>query len=460
MCNLKRYLQRTKTKFLKLRCLTANNNLPQQTIKYYRKHLLTLFAIALVLSGFLQCVYAIMQLLGIKASGHPEFAFTGGFYNPGPFGCYLAVIFPITLRLIYHNSKFQNHFGMGMVLLCAVLIPASMSRTAIIACGMGTLMAMSDKWNPSHLKWKKILIIALSCAVIGAGIYLIKKNSADGRMLMWKVAAQAVTEVPLTGVGWSNVAGTYGEAQERYFASGRGSEQEIMVADAPEYVFNEYLQIAIAYGCPATIIIIALIAGGVVIAIRNNAYGFAGSTAAVATAMFASYPLQFPLFVITIALILAGAWISSSSSAVSLTATTIIAVLTCLFFTHHESRDISTVFAVAHTLHRTHNYRKSNTMLLNLLPHTADPMVLNIISKNYRALGLPDSAEHYLQKSINRCPNRLYPHYLLMLLYKDSASFNSSAQQREARILLDMKEKIPSPAVEEMRKEAKTILAL
>ena len=148
---------------------------------------------------------------------------------------------------------------------------------------------------------------------------------------MWKVAAQTAIEVPMTGVGWANVAGTYGEAQEEYFASGNGTEQEIMVADAPEYVFNEYLQVAIAYGPAVAIMIVALIIGGFIIAIRNNNYGFSGCIAAMATVMFASYPLQSPLFVVAIALILIGGWLSSPSSIIGLTATAIIFVFTYLF---------------------------------------------------------------------------------------------------------------------------------
>ena len=58
-------------------------------------------------------------------------------------------------------------------------------------------------------------------------------------------------------------------------------------------------------------------------------------------------------------------------------------------------------------------------------------MILNIIAKNYRALGQPDSAEHYLQKSVNRCPNRLYPHYLLMQLYGDSTFLTRSVNVRK-----------------------------
>ena len=138
------------------------------------------------------------------------------------------------------------------------------------------IIATADKWNLKHLGTTRLLIAGILCVIIAGGIYLMKKNSADGRFLMWKVALQAVTEAHINGAGWDNVAGTYGEAQERY--------------------------------------------------------------------------------------------------------------------------------------------------------------------------------------SVNRYPNRLYPHYLLMQLYGDTSYLNPAARQREVRILLDMNEKIPFPAVEEMREEAKSVL--
>lgn len=434
-----------------------DNNIIGFMKKYYVYTILIAILYNLVL---FEILVGTLQLIKMTDSLTPTNIITGNFYNTGPYACFLSVIFPIVLRMSsgISNNKFQKWVGMGIVLCCAILIPATMSRTAIIACVIGGIIAMSGKWNLKRLGKAKLLIAGILCVNIAGGIYLIKKDSADGRFLMWKVAAQAMTEVPPTGVGWTNVAGAYGEAQEKYFASGNGSEQEIMVADAPEYVFNEYLQIAIAYGPAIAIMIIVLITGGFIIAIRNKNYGFAGSIVAVATVMFASYPLQFPLFAITIALILIGGWLSSPSGIINFTATAIIIVVTFLFLTHSETRDVRNDFAVAHSLHRAHNYRKSNILLLDLLPHTADPMILNIIGKNYQALGMGDSAEYYLKKSVNRCPNRLYPHYLLMRLYGDTSYMNPAARQREARILLDMKEKIPSPAVEEMREEAKSVL--
>lgn len=420
-----------------------------------------LLIVMLYCIGLREAVTGVLQLLGLAESLNASYCVTGSFYNPGPYACCLALVFPFALRdANSSDNKLQKLTGWTMALFCAILIPVTMSRTAIAACGIGGIIAMSDRLNLRRLSKGRLLALGIMCVIIAGGIYIVKKNSADGRLLMWKVAVQAAMEVPLTGVGWSDVAGTYGEAQEQYFASGKGSEQEIMVADAPEYVFNEYLQIAIAYGPLAAAGVIVMIAGAIMTAINNKVYDFAGSSAGAAVVMFASYPLQFPLFVIAIALVLSGAWLSSASRIIGPASAGIIVVLASMFLSHNATGDVRSDFAVAHSLHRSRNYRKSNNLLLGMLPHSADPMILNIIAKNYRALGQPDSAEHYLQKSINRCPNRLYPHYLLMQLYGDSTFFNPVRQRQEARLILNTREKIHSRAIEEMREEASEILGV
>ncbi len=53
---------------------------------------------------------------------------------------------------------------------------------------------------------------------------------------------------PWTGCGWNSVPAAYGQAQENYFAAGNYTATENLLAGAPEYVFNEYLQVAIAWG--------------------------------------------------------------------------------------------------------------------------------------------------------------------------------------------------------------------
>ena len=426
-----------------------------------KTYILYVFAFLIVLLVFTQILYGIVQHIGLHKSNYYNHAVTGSFYNSGPYACFIAIGFPIALRMmVCSRNKFQKWLGTGMVVLTAILIPASMSRTAILACVIGGGIALCDyiKETFHKLPLRHILSLCLTLISIVCVCYIVKKDSADGRLLMWRVAAKAAINAPLSGVGWDCVAGTYGEAQERYFMAGQRAEQEILVADAPAYVFNEYLQVAIAYGAVTTSVLIALIIGGSVTALRNRAYALAGSVAVIAITMFASYPLQFPIFIITIAVTLCGAWLTSRNAVTAFGACAVTALMCVLFLTHNDTVDIHRDFMAGHNLHKVHDFRKSNAVLLNLLRHTSDPMPLNIIGKNYRALGMPDSAEHYLIRSTHRCPNRLYPHYLLMQLYGDSLFLNPDAQRREAEYILSTREKIPSLAVNEMRQEAERVL--
>lgn len=417
----------------------------------------------LLIMGGVESVVGLLQLIGISLCLHPDHMVSGHFYNSGPYACFLAVSFPLIFRLfVTAGNKGLQLVSVGLMLLYTISISTSLSRTAWIACCLGMLIASVDFWRSKlhSLTVKKLFLTWLSVLLLSIGAYHIKEASAHGRLLMWKIAMTAARNVPITGVGWDNVAGEYGEAQEWYFSSGESSETEVMVADAPEYVFNEYLQVAIAFGIPISTGMVLLITGGGIIAFKNRAYGYAGAVVAVAVVMLASYPLQFPLFIATTALIIIGAYLSTRNPWIKWSGITAIIILCSLFLSNNKTEDVRSAFATGHLLHRSGNYIKSNNVLLNLLPHSADPMILNIIGKNYQALGMPDSAEFYLIKSVNRCPNRLYPHYLLMNLYSDSASFNRCKAVQEAQILVTKKSKILSPAIDAMREDAYKILKL
>lgn len=412
----------------------------------------------LLLGGAVQCLIALAQIFGWTDSLNSAYPFTGTFYNPGPFGCYLAVIAPLALNAALSDKAAPRYAGMIVVFLLAALIPASGSRTGILAAGAGCALVLWDKvrthrW-PHRYRGLMVAIMAVCCA----GAYLMKKDSADGRVLMWKVAAIAACDSPLTGVGRDKVAGAYGDAQERYFASAPRSAQEIRVADAPEYVFNEFLQTAIAYGAPAAALLIGLLGGSLTIAIKNKSFGFAGAITACCISMFASYPMQFSLFTLTIALIVAGGWLSSRRIPLAIGGLGTTCILCTLFLTHQRHISVIMDFEMAKIYSAGKNYQKSNIILQSILPYTSDPMPLNILGKNYRSLGMPDSAEHYFIRASHRCPNRLYPHYMLMQLYSDSASFNHESRKRQAEFIVSAPVKIQSPAVSEIKREAQKVL--
>lgn len=355
-----------------------------------------------------------------------------------------------------HHHMLERWIGTGMVLMCAILIPLTLSRTAIVACFIGCAVAFWDRIQLyfKNIRRKQILVGIITIVIVSVCLYVVKKDSADGRMLMWKVAVEAAMDAPLTGVGWDNVAGEYGEVQECYFASGKATEKEAFVADAPEYVFNEYIQVAIAFGPFAAILMIAILSGGIATAFKNQNYGIAGSSVAVAIVMFSSYPLQFTFFVNAIIIVLIGSYLSSKSVFMRSLGVGVTICGFVIFQTNIHRTDVNSEFHIAHSLHRQGKYKKSNEILLKLKKHSADPMILNIIGKNYQSLGMTDSAIYYMEKSTFRCPNRMYPHYLLMKLYSDSNSYNKEACLREAKNIVSMKPKVESEATRDMKREA------
>ena len=49
-------------------------------------------------------------------------------------------------------------------------------------------------------------------------MFMIKQDSAKGRLFMWKIACRAVAEKPWSGHGEGSFAAAFGVAQEKYFA--------------------------------------------------------------------------------------------------------------------------------------------------------------------------------------------------------------------------------------------------
>lgn len=90
--------------------------------------------------------------------------------------------------------------------------------------------------------------------------------------------------------------------------------------------------------------------------------------------------------------------------------------------------------------------------------YSNDPMILNIIGKNYQALGAYEKAEEYLIRSTHRLPGRIYPYYLLAKLYAESEYCQPDKLKRAAEVVLTKEPKVKSTAIREMREDVKKII--
>jgi O-antigen polymerase len=81
-----------------------------------------------------------------------------------------------------------------------------------------------------------------------------KQGSANGRLLMWQVTAQIIKERPIIGHGAGAFEALYMTQQAKWFASGKGTPAQAMVAGSPDTPFNELLKLWLEKGAVAILL--------------------------------------------------------------------------------------------------------------------------------------------------------------------------------------------------------------
>ena len=417
----------------------------------------------LIAAGALEAVWGLLQVYGYEPSNHSLYALTGSFYNPGPYSGFLAMCLPLALHEWLAGKRIGKHLALVAWVLMLVVLPSGMSRSAWLAALVASGYVLGMHYRDRLYRFRKFFWIGgLLLILLGVGAYHWKKDSADGRLLMWKVAIQAVLEYPWQGVGWKNVAGAYGDAQEGYFASGVATEQEKHVAGAPEYVFNEYLQVAMAWGVPALCGILLLVGGCFCLGHRGRMFGVCGALLSLSVFSFSSYPFQFLEFIVAFGALLVACLMRLRNVYLQV-AVLIIGIGVCLYLydyrEEHPMRKAHTMFNRAHSLHKAGEWEASTEILKETMRISSDAMILNIIGKNCQALGEYKEAEEWFIRSTHRLPNRIYPYYLLAKLYAEHPKFFPREKLEWAvRMVLEKEAKVESTAIKQMREEVKFLL--
>ena len=286
----------------------------------------------LIMLGGMQAVWGLRQIYGLSYSNHSFFAVTGSFFNPGPYSGYLAMVFPLCLNewLALKAKKNKTwteeagcYIALASMLLIICVLPSGMSRSAWLAAAISGLWiyGMHRNWramlNNFWIKDKRkvLLIASISFVVLflllGAAFYL-KKDSANGRLFMWKISLSAIADKPLLGHGRGSFPATYGAFQEAYFSGGDFSLQEELVAGSPEYAFNEYLQIVVEWGIPMLLCIVLALAFCLWFGVKNGQLSACGGVISLMVFSFSSYPLQYPAFVISLLFLLMACLIANN----------------------------------------------------------------------------------------------------------------------------------------------------
>ena len=475
-----------------------------------------LFTFVLLLAGSIEAIWGFLQVYGWADQYHSLYRLTGSFFNPGPYSGFLAVILPVALHTLLGPKPLcrvdKIVYGLGVICLVSIILvlPAGMSRSAWVAAGAGCgVVVWRQKRSREYVRrgigrigrgWKRcwlggILLLGLS---IGGGLYLLKKDSADGRLLVWKMDLAVMRSQPWLGVGIGRYPGALGEAQAVYFANSPADPREEYVADAPEYGFNEFLQLGGEYGLIGLCLFLSITgiaSGGLFKRNTQQTGGVSGALSAFLVFACFSYPLHMlpmaMLFVLLLAwsvnvgakgvrirrwagqilwlpvmvLGLVAAWRLTEKETAYKTWKTARAYFrqgdyqealnryTPLFSALSDRPAF--VFEFGECQFQNAQYGNATAIFLWAAELSADPMVYNKLGKNYQALKQYDRAEKAYVQAAHMIPHRIYPLYLLALLYREMGDMEKARDM--ARQVIDQKPKVWSPAVEEMKTEMKQL---
>lgn len=457
----------------------------------------------LVVLGGSEAILGLRQLYGFATSGHSMYALTGSFFNPGPYSGYLAMILPVCLyQWLVCGRRGGRVVAGGVMLLIFCVLPAGMSRSAWLAAGVSCLCVYAwhmDWTDKFRLLWQQqrqrvvMVVVGGFCVLLLAGylLFVLKPDSARGRLFMWKITCRAIAEKPLTGYGIHNFAAAYGNAQETYFAAGDYEPWEERVAGSPEYAFNEYLQAAVELGIPLAVCLLVVVVLCLYRGVRKGRYGICGAILSLMIFSFSSYPLQLPVFIVTfgglLVACLSGAdrwqWLGLAVSVGIIGGFRLKNDLqveqACREWMNarvlynagaYQSAEkeygrlypllrdrASFLFEYGHGLHKQQQFSKSNRILKEALQRSCDPMILNVIGKNYQQMGDCLSAEDWFIRSTHRLPGRIYPYYLLAKLYAEPSFRQPDKFEKMKRMVLTKEPKVHSTAIRQMREEIKKI---
>jgi O-antigen polymerase len=466
-----------------------------------------MFVYTLIIACFVNAFLGMMQFAHIAETNNPTFAITGFFSNPGPFAAYLTLAIPFIVLCRPQHTRFVKLFLLAALLLIIVAIVFSTSRAALIAGTFSLVAALYHLRKSGGMRWhRKDLRLALCfCCLLFlflAALFYLKSDSSLGRLLIWHVSINMISENWLFGAGPGQFAVQYSDYQALYL-SGCNIKHFEWVAGMTYYAFNDWLQLAAEGGLCGVVPFALLFAAVLSLKISAPAAQAARvcifSTVAGLSMFF--YPMQ--ILAVQVVVIFSLALLSFyaeqehvvtgkkfSPLVTRMMALLFIAVSVFATLQLHSRYRAVQQWKDAYTvslLDRTQalsRYRK----LLPLLAYNGEFLF------NYGALlvegGRPADGEKILRKALlsfnhidlhlylgnaykmmgkfeaakasyshasQMIPTRFYPKYQLVLLYKD---FQDTARAKKtAQEIVDMDIKVPSPLVDQIRQEMKTFLA-
>lgn len=503
--------------------------------------------LAILLAGAFLAVYGTLLLLGYLPPVYPGAKIIAGFLNAGPYAGYLVAVGSLALGMYLFKANIHKKvideaitgkrpiLGKAVSLLfeyipllavgtVLIVLPSTRSRAAWIALLLAAaiLLLLRYKDNMATLLSKlripkgvtRIVLVVIALIAISWGSYKayhMNNDSADGRLLVWKVTGTIIKDHFITGVGYDRFKAYYMDAQANWF-SHLPAAADTQLADNTYYAFNEALQLLVENGVVGLLLVGLIILACIRTKVnKEDAFlkQIAGGTliAIVVFGLF-SYPMQIlpikMVLVLSLALLaridihprilfsvtpvtIPNKWILPGKvilllGGIALSIGMIRRTDTLQSAFRNWQSALSTynnglykesivLFENAWTPLQTEGdylmqygkalsmageHARAKQVLEQAKPYLNTSVIQTTLGDAYVALKQYKEAETAYTKAAMMIPGRFYPEYLLAKLYNNTQQKEKAWQK--AKEILEKDVKIHSAAIEEMREEMKLIM--
>lgn len=446
-----------------------------------RKYLLYYIGV-FVLTGIIQVIYSICNQYDDFLWYEKFSRIHGSFMNTSVWGFFLSIqcILLIGVRNRFIHKKVFSFCLLLFIFFFLSLLILSQSRTGMLVILLIGSIYILNKKNLLFIKNKWIVGILLTIAGGFAlnEIYNNKKDSTNGRLLIWRISYEMIKDAPFLGHGTEGFYKKYMLYQGEFLKKNENKEY-VQLVDDNRFAFNEYLKVLVEYGIVGGVLFLISLLIILLCSIDWKSL-YSGlcflCLLAYGISSFFSYPFFLWQFVFLFLFFVAGSNINNKKLQwhMSMKILCCLVITFCsfliLFFKPYNCK----IKIWKDIIYSTANMKTKVNLLLELSPaldDTPDFLLdlgkrlnkINQIEKsesvlaksymlfpNYEAAlylgkvygcdGKIQESELYLRIANNMIPHRVFPHFLLFCLYRDNGL--TVAAKEEAEIIRQLSLKV------------------
>lgn len=449
-------------------------------------------------AGVFESFYAFAQFVNVIPTYNRYFAYTGSFDNPAVFAMMLSVCIPIAVYYANKetiNNKKRKIWWLGAIAML-IFVGFSESRTGLLASLLSSIIViflMSNSVNKRLFCKRTIFVLIPLFLLFFLLLYLYKADSANGRLLMWRVSMDMIKDHPLFGFGTNGFTTHYMVYQANYLTKNPNSSF-LLLADNVNNPFNEYMLVLVNYGLVVFFILLYVI---VIIykQLKTQQETYIILTIGLMVVLlvwsFFSYPFSIPfIWIVTMLIIIIAFLPVACKHYLPICITLIIICITGLCFSFYfyvperewqmiskysktESKDTffskyerlrerlayngNFLYNYGAELHYSGNYSKSIIILEECSKKINDYDVQMLIGDCFQKTGDTAKALECYYTASRMVPNRFLPLYYIMNLYLDMNDIRSA--EEIANLILEKDVKIArSRTVKRIIREAHEVM--